>query len=441
MTVGKPTSMIISFTIPIFLGNVFQQFYSMADTVIVGKYVGNKALAAVGSVGTIMFLILGFLMGLTTGFTVLTAQRFGAKDMRGMRKTVGSAYLLSILAAAIITVVSMVFMKDLLIFMNTPEDIFADAYQYIMIICAGIFAQTAYNLFSNVLRAVGNSKVPLYFLILAALLNIVLDLVFIIVFKMGAPGAAYATVISQGVSAVLCLVYIIKKVPMLRLKKEDWAIDWPLLRVQIGIGFPMALQFSITAIGTMMVQSALNTLGSAAVAAFTAASKIEQVLTQAFVALGATMTSFCAQNRGAGKFTRIRKGFRSATIIGAVYGILVGVVFWTVGKYMTYLFVSEDIGNVMAQVETYLRCIAVFMIPLMIINLYRNGIQGMGYGFLPMTAGVAELVGRAVVAQIAASQLSYLGVCLASPVAWILAAALILVIYVVIMRKHPVDVE
>lgn len=440
MTVGKPAAMIINFTIPIFLGNVFQQFYSMADTIIVGKCVGNRALAAVGSVGTIMFFILGFLMGLTTGFTVLTAQKFGAKDIRGMRRTVGSAYVLSIIISALMTLLSLLLMKKLLVFMHTPEDIFADAYRYIMIICAGIFVSTAYNLFSSILRAVGNSKAPLYFLILSACLNIVLDLVLIIVFKMGVSGAAYATVISQGISAVLCLVYMLKKVPMLRLEKDDWRLNPYLVRNQVGVGLPMAFQYSITAIGTMMVQSSLNILGSAAVAAFTAANKIENVITQAYIALGTTMTSYCAQNRGAGKYSRIRSGFRAATVIGVVYSMLASIFFWTVGKYMSYLFISEDIQSIMGQVEIYLRCIAVFMIPLMLVNTYRNGIQGMGYGLLPMTAGIAELIGRGVAAQIAGHYRSYFGICMASPVAWILASALLLIMYACIMRRHPVDV-
>lgn len=440
MTVGSPTKMIISFTIPVFLGNVFQQFYSMADTIIVGKFVGTKALAAVGSVGTIMFLLIGFIMGMTAGFTVLTSQRFGAKDMRGMRKTVGSAYLLSIIVSIVMTVFSMLFMKPLLEFMNTPADIFDDAYKYIMIICGGIFAQTAYNLFSSVLRAIGNSKTPLYFLIMAAMLNILLDLLLIIVFKMGAPGAAYATVIAQGISAAACLIYIIKKVPILKLERDDWRLDGHLVRIQMGIGFPMAFQYSITAIGTMMVQSALNILGSVAVAAFTAASKIEQVFTQAFVAVGVTMTNYCAQNRGAGKYSRIRGGFRAATIIGSVYSLLIAVVFFTVGKYMTHLFVSDNLYEIMNYADIYLKCTAVFLIPLAIVNMYRNGIQGMGYGLLPMMAGVAELVGRAVVALAASGRKSYFGVCMASPVAWILAGALLIVMYFYIMKKHPEDV-
>lgn len=436
MTSGNPRKIIFDFTLPIFIGNVFQQFYNMADTVIVGKFVGTKALAAVGSTGTIMFLIIGFVLGMTAGFTVLTAQKFGAGDMKAMRQTVAGAALLSVIVSVILTVVSMVFMKPLLVFMHTPKDIFADAYSYIMIICAGIVAQMLYNLLASVLRALGNSKIPLYFLILAALLNIVLDLVFIIVFGLGAAGAAYATVVSQGVSGILCLIYIIKKVPVLRLRRDDWRLKPHLLKIQLGVGFPMALQYSITAIGTMMVQTSLNLLGSMQVAAFTAASKIEQVVTQAYVAMGTTMATYCAQNMGAGKVRRIRQGFKSATIMGSIYSVIVAVVIMTVGKYMTYLFLSGDVSDIMNSVDIYLKCVGIFFIPLLVVNLYRNGIQGMGYGLLPMMAGVAELAGRGVVAMAASKQKSYVGVCLASPAAWILAGGLLLAMYFYIMNHH-----
>ena len=365
---------------------------------------------------------------------MLTAQKFGAGDMKAMRQTVGGAAVLSILVTIVLTAGSMLFMKPLLHFMHTPADIFDDAYSYIMIICAGIAAQMLYNLLASVLRALGNSKVPLYFLILSALLNIVLDLVLIIVFHLGAPGAAYATVISQGVSGVLCLVYIVKKIPILHLEREDWKPKAHLLKIQLGIGIPMALQYSITAIGTMMVQTSLNLLGSGLVAAFTAASKIEQVVTQAYVALGTTMATYCAQNIGAGKVQRIRSGFRSATIMSFVYAVISGILIMTVGKYMTYLFVSGDVAEIMASVDIYLKCVGIFFIPLAVVNLYRNGIQGMGYGILPMMAGVAELVGRGIVAVIAAGKRSYVGVCLASPIAWIFAAALLIVMYFYIMK-------
>lgn len=435
MTCGKPAKIILDFTLPIFIGNVFQQFYNMADTVIVGKFVGTKALAAVGSTGTIMFLILGFVLGMTTGFTVLTAQRFGAGDMKAMRRTVASASLLSVVVSVILTVVSMAFMKPLMIFMHTPADIFDDAYAYILVICAGIFAQVLYNLLASILRALGNSKIPLYFLILAALLNIILDLVFILGFGLGAPGAAYATVAAQGVSGILCLIYIIKKVPILHLTKDDWRPKAHLIKLQLGVGFPMALQYSITAIGTMMVQTSLNLLGSTQVAAFTAANKIEQIVTQAYVALGTTMATYCAQNMGAGNIHRIRKGFKAATIMGCVYSIIVATIIMTIGKYMTYLFISGDVTDIMKSVDIYLKCVGLFFIPLAIINLYRNGIQGMGYGLLPMTAGIAELVGRGVVAVIASGRKSFIGVCLASPAAWVLAAVLLIIMYYFIIKR------
>ena len=441
MTAGSPAKIIWNFTLPIVIGNIFQQFYTMVDTVIVGKFVGTKALAAVGATGTICFLILGFLMGLTAGFTVITSQRFGAGDMEGMRKTVGSAAVLSVVISLLMMVVSMVGMKPLLKFMNTPDDIFHDTYLYIMIICAGIFAQVLYNLLASILRALGNSKTPLYFLLFSAVLNIVLDLVLIIVFHLGAPGAAYATVIAQGVSGLLCLIYIIKKVPVLKLEKSDFRPDAHLIRTQLVIGFPMALQYSITAIGTMMVQAALNGLGSLHVAAFTAANKIEQVVTQMYVALGATMATYSAQNMGAGKVKRIHQGFMSATVISFVYAAVTGVLVYVWGYKLTGLFVSENLDALMPLVDLYLRCVAVFFIPLAVVNVYRNGIQGMGFGFTAMLGGVAELVGRGVVAIVAAHYDSYLGICMASPMAWILAGILFIVMYCLIMkevrRRHP----
>ena len=408
MTAGKPAKMILNFTIPVFMGNVFQQFYNMADAIIVGKFVGTKGLAAVGSTGTIMFLIIGFLMGLTAGFTVLTSQKFGAGKMDEMRQSVGNAAILSVLISVIMTAVSMVGMRSLLTFMHTPEDIFQDAYAYIMIICGGIFAQVLYNILASILRALGNSKTPLYFLILAAVLNIVLDLVFIIVFHMGVAGAAWATVTAQGVSGLLCLAYIIKCVPELRLCRDDWKFRWELSRKEIEVGIPMGLQYSITAIGTMMVQSALNILGSYAVAAFTAGNKIENIFTQAYVALGTTMATYNAQNVGARKLDRVRSGFNCAHIMGVIYAIVTGVII--------FFFV------------------AVFFIPLHFVNVLRNGIQGMGYGLLPMLAGVAELTGRGVTATVAAAHKSYFGACMASPVAWILAGGLLIAMYFYVMK-------
>ena len=437
MTVGKPAQIILSFTLPIFVGNIFQQLYSMVDTVIVGKFVGNTALAAVGSCGTLTFLIIGFLMGLTAGFTVITAQHFGAGNMKAMRQSVASAAILSAVISVILTVLSMAMMENILHWMNTPDDIFDDAYRYIMIICAGILVQALYNLFACILRALGNSKVPLYFLLFSASMNIILDLVSIIVLKMGVAGAAYATVISQGVSAVLCFIYMVKKVPILHLTREDFHVEGRLIKNQLAVGLPMAFQYSITAIGTTMVQMALNTLGSTYVAAFTAASKCEQMAGQAYIALGSAMATFAAQNVGAGRYDRVRKGFARATMFGIIFSVVIGLVMYFFGYIVTGLFVTGDATQIEGMVDTYMKYTALFLIPLTVVNVYRNGIQGMGYGLLPMTAGIAELVGRGSVALIAIHYHSYAGVCLASPMAWILASALLLTMYFAIMKKHP----
>ncbi len=435
MTKGSPTRIILGFTLPLFLGNVFQQFYNMADTIIVGQFVGTGALAAVGSTGTIMFLITGFATGLGTGFTILTAQRFGAGDMKGMRRSVFTAAVLTVIVSVLVTAVSVIFMHPLLDLMQTPADIYDDAYAYIIVIMWGLAAQMLYNLLSALLRAIGNSKMPLYFLILAAVLNVILDLVFIINFKMGTAGAAYATVISQGVSGLLCLLYIVKAVPIFRLSRRDMVMDGKMMAEQLKVGLPMALQFSITAIGSIMVQTSLNMLGSTLVAAYTAAGKIEQILTQAYTALGTAMANYSAQNVGAGDIPRIRQGFRAATIWGGVYSVVAGVLVMTVGKYLTYLFVSEDAAMLLDSVDLYLKCIGFFFIPLNIVNAYRNGLQGLGYGLLPMTAGVAELAGRGVIAVISARYSSYFGICMAGPAAWVLAGGLLVVLYFYIVKK------
>lgn len=337
--------------------------------------------------------------------------------------------------SVIMTVGSMVGMRALLTLMHTPEDIFQDSYTYIMIICGGIFARY-YIIFLPVpcvhLETV---KHLLYFLILAAHFECGTGiLLFIIVFHMGVAGAAWATITAQGVSGLLCLVYIIKCVPELRLKREDWKFRPQIAKNEIVVGIPMGLQYSITAIGTMMVQSALNILGSYAVAAFTAGNKIENIFTQAYVAIGTTMATYNAQNIGASKLERVRQGFNCAHIIGIIYAIVTGVIIFFFGKYLSYLFISDNATEVIPMVDTYVKCVAVFFIPLHFVNALRNGIQGMGYGLLPMLAGVAELAGRGITAMIAAAHKSYFGACMASPMAWVLAGSLLIGMYFYVMK-------
>ena len=392
MTSGNPVKLIIIFSIPLLIGNVFQQFYSMVDTIIVGRYLGVDALAAVGNTGSMAFLINGFIVGLTSGFSIMVAQKFGAKDEEGLKKAVSSSIILSAAAVIIITIISILSSKFLLNLMNTPANIIDDSLKYINIIYSGTIAVLGYNMISSILRALGDSKTPLYFLIVSSVLNIILDLVFIVNFSMGVSGAAYATVISQGISAILCLVYTLKRYKILRLKKEDFKVEKSIFRNHLKIGIPMALQFSITAIGIMIVQGALNVFGSVVIASYTAASKVLQIVMQPAITLGVTMATFCGQNLGAKQ----------------------------VFNYSAYFF-----------------------IPLGLIFVYRNALQGIGESFIPMMAGVYELGARALVAFTLPKFIGFTGICLSDPLAWIAAAVPLAYVYFrrinVLISEHNVQ--
>lgn len=435
MTKGSPSKLIAKFIIPIIIGNIFQQLYSMVDTIIVGRFVGVEALAAVGATGSVMFLILGFTQGLTTGFTVMTAQRFGAGDKEGMKKSIGSAAILSVFVTIFMTILSIVSMDMLLKIMNTPDDIFEMAKSYIIIICAGICCNVLYNLLASILRAIGNSVVPLVLLVISSIINIVLDYVLIVYGNMGVDGAAYATVISQGVSGVLCLLYIIRKVPTLHIERRHWKLEGQCVYNQLIVGIPMALQFSITAVGTILVQAALNLLGSTVVASYSVSCKVEQLVTQPFSAMGVTMATYCAQNRGINDLSRIQKGVKAANIMSAVYAVLIYGVVYLMLPFAIRLFVTGDISEVYGYAQTYIIICGAFFVPLGMIFIFRNALQGCGYGFLPMMGGVVELVSRAVMAFVAASFLSYEGVCFANAGAWISAGIFLWIAYRVIMKN------
>lgn len=434
MTKGSPLKLILRFIVPVLLGNLFQQLYTMVDTIIVGRYVGPDALAAVGATGTISFFILGFMTGITTGFTVPTAQRYGAGDYEGVRKSVGNAFVLSVVVTAVMTVLSTVGMDWILDVMKTPVDVLEMAKTYILIICYGMAFTILYNLVASVLRAVGNSKVPLYFLLISALLNVILDLVFIVVFKWGVAGAAAATVISQGVSGVLCLIYLLTRVDFLHLRKAHFILDYAGAANQLRIGVPMALQFSITAVGTMIVQAALNILGSTIVAAFTAACKIEHLITQAFNAMGTAMATYSAQNWGIHSLERIRKGSRIAAAISCVYSVVIYFVMLAIIPSAIGLFFDGDPAEAIGYARTYLSICGIFFIPLGLSSIYRNLLQGCGYTVIPAMSGVAELLSRAILAPMAAKMMSYTGVCIANASAWCSAGIFMWIAYLVIMR-------
>lgn len=441
MTKGSPAKLIARFIVPLIIGNLFQQFYSMIDTIIVGRYVGLQALAAVGSTGTISFLILGFAQGLTTGFTVQTAQRFGAGDIQGMKRSVASAAMLASVVAVVMTIVSAVCMDGLLTAMHTPEDMFDMAKEYIMIICLGMCCSIFYNYLASTMRAIGNSVIPLVFLIVSAFLNIGLDLLFIISFDGGVAGAAYATIISQGVSAILCLIYIIKKVPLLHLERQHWTPDGQCMRNQLSVGLPMALQYSITAVGTVLVQSALNLLGSTVVGAYSVAGKVESLVTQPFAAMGTTMATYAAQNRGVNDLERIKKGAKVANIMSTVYALVIFGVVMLILPYAIRLFVTENLDMVYEYSKIYMLICGTFFIPLGMIFIYRNLLQGCGFGVLPMFGGVVELLCRCVAAFVATSMLSYVGVCFANASAWCITGIFFYVLYLVLMKKMLRDRE
>ncbi|WP_148323611.1 MATE family efflux transporter [Clostridium sp.] len=421
MTKGNPVKLILLFSIPLLIGNVFQQFYSMVDTIIVGRFVGVDALAAVGATGSMVFLVNGFATGLTSGFAVLVSQKFGAKDENGLRKAVASAVTLTVISVIVVTLVSLIGAKPLLKLMNTPENIMGDAYTYIKIIYGGVVATVAYNLIASILRALGDSKTPLYFLIVSSVLNVILDLVFIINFKMGVAGAAYATIISQGVSAILCLIYTYKKFIILRLKKEDFNVKRKYYHKHLKIGIPMALQFSITSIGIMTVQAALNVFGSIVIASYTAASKALQLVMQPAITFGVTMATYCGQNLGAKEYGRIKEGVKECTKISIITSIIAGAVLIFLGKYFVMMFISNPDAEILKYAQQVLDISAIFFIPLGLIFIYRNALQGIGDSFVPMMAGVYELVARAIVAFTLPRYLYFIGICLADPVAWFAA--------------------
>ena len=422
MTSGNPVKLIMIFSIPLLIGNIFQQFYSMVDTIIVGRYLGVDALAAVGNTSSMSFLINGFITGITSGFSIMVAQKFGAKDEQGLKKAVSSLTILSIIAVIVITVISISSSNFLLRLMNTPSNIIDDSSAYINIIYAGTIAVLAYNMISSILRALGDSRTPLYFLIISSVLNIALDMIFIVNFSMGVRGAAYATIISQGVSAILCFIYSLSKYKILKLKKEDFKVDRSYYEKHLKIGIPMALQFSITAIGIMIVQSALNVFGSVIIASYTAASKVLQIVMQPAISLGVTMATFCGQNLGAKQFERIKEGVKKCTGISIISSIIAGLILITCGKYFVSLFIENPSEEILKYTQQVFNYSAYFFIPLGLIFVYRNALQGIGESFVPMMAGVYELAARALVAFTLPKFIGFTGICLSDPLAWIAAA-------------------
>lgn len=435
MTSGNVFKLILNFAVPLLFGMLFQQFYSMVDTVIVGKYLGVSALASVGSTSSINFMVIGFCMGVCNGFGIPIAQQFGAKNYKLLRKyTFNSGYLSAIFSIAMTAIVCLLCM-NILVWMKTPSDIIDGAYKYIFIIFLGIPTTYLYNLLSAIIRSLGDSKTPLYFLIISSIINIILDLVFIIIFGMGVAGAAWATVIAQGTSGLFCLIFMRKKYDILRFEKDELEVDGECIKNLCFMGVPMGLQYSITAIGSVILQAAVNGLGSVVVAAVTAGSKISSFLCCPFDALGSTMATYAGQNVGAKKLDRISEGIKASTIIGSVYSVVALIISILFGKSIALLFVDGSETEIIAMVSKFLILITIFYIPLCLVNVVRFTIQGMGYSAFAILAGVCEMIARSLCGFVLVPIFGYTAVCLASPVAWIFADTFLIPAYKIVSNK------
>ncbi len=429
MTVGSPIRLILGFAIPLFFGMLFQQFYNVMDTIIVGKFLGARALAAVGATGSINFMILGFCMGVCNGFAIPMAQKFGAKDEKMLRCFVANSVWVASVFALVMTVVVTLLCRKILVWMNTPADIIEQSYDYIWVIFLGIPVTYLYNLLSGIIRSLGDSKSPLFFLVISSVLNISLDLFAILVLDMGVSGAAWATVLSQLVAGVLCLFYIRKRFPILHIQKDEWKPMAKCIRGLCGMGIPMGLQYSITAIGSVILQTAVNGLGSVAVASMTTGGKIYMFCACPFDAFGSTMATYAGQNTGAGKLDRVTKGMVQCSLVAAAYSVVAAVVLICFGSHLALLFVDSTEVEIIRNVGQFLKWNSLFFIPLALVNIIRFSIQGLGFGKLAMFAGVAEMLGRSLVGFGLVPKFGFVAACLASPIAWVLADAFLIPAY------------
>ena len=435
MTKGTPFKLILGFSIPLLFGFLFQQFYSLVDTLIVGRYLGVEPLAAVGSTSSINFLVIGFCLGVCTGFSIPVSHKFGAGDYAGMRKYVANCAWLAIAFAVILTTITVALCRQILVAMKTPDNIIGGAYSYIVVIFIGIPATFLYNILSGIIRALGDSKTPVIFLVLSSVLNVGLDLLFIIYFEMGVAGAAWATVISQGVSGILCLLYMMKKYEILHISRDEWKPNGHMMASLCNMGIPMGLQYSITAIGSVILQSAVNTLGSDAVAAVTAAGKIGNFLACPFDAMGATMATYGGQNVGAGKLDRILQGLKSCILLGACYSVISFVIAFFLGEPLAGLFVKEKTPQILSDVRFFLIMNTLFYFPLALVNIIRFMIQGMGFPRFAILAGVFEMLARGLVGAVLVPRFGFHAACLGNPIAWIFADAFLIPAFRHVYRK------
>ena len=419
MTSGNSLKLLLTFMIPLIIGNIFQQMYSISDIIIVGRTIGVNALASVGAAAPIFMLLVMITMGLSNGLTVLTGQFFGAGDLDKMRRSVAVSIRICVMAVIVLAVGMHIIIDPLLHLMNLPEILYQDSRSYILIVAEGLWAMMAYNFFSAVLRALGDSKTPVYFLIFATIINVGLALLFILKFGLGVPGSAYALVMAQGLSALLCAVYMWKHFPILRLRKSDWKWDSRFAISHLKMGLPMAGQFSILGVGILLIQSITNSFGPHTIAGFTAAIRVEQLALQPMASFGIAMAAFSAQNYGARQFRRIRDAVKKCSLIAMAFAFCAGILIFFFSENIIGVFIEEGNPDVVKDALLYLNCSVPFYFFLSQMFIYRSAVQGMGVGMVPLASSLIELSMRTGVAKFLATDWGYRGVCYASPVAWV----------------------
>ena len=429
MTEGEPLKLILPFMIPLLIGNVFQQLYNIADVVIVGRTIGVEALAAVGAVTPLFMMTMVLTIGLSNGCTVVTGQRYGAGDMEGMRRSIGTCTVLSVLFTLFIMGVFHLIIDPALVLINIPAELLSDAKAYVMIIVDGLFAMMAYNLLSGIMRSLGDSKTPLYFLIVSSIVNIALALCFILYLGWGVPGSAIALVIAQAISAILCMVYIYMRFPQLHIGRKDFKLDGPEIWAHLRMGLPMAVQFSVLGLGIIVLQAVCNKFGGQQIAGFTAATRVEQMALQPMISSGIAMAVFTAQNYGARRFDRIREAVRKCSMLSLGFSLFAAACMFLFSEHIIGIFLENPAQEVMDAAHMYILYTVPVYFFLSQIFIYRNACQGMGIGLVPMLAGLIELIMRSGAAILLSEHFGYLGACLASPVSWTCCAIFVFCAY------------
>lgn len=435
MTTGSSARKLLTFSLPLLVGTVFQQLYNMVDSIIVGQYVGTEAFAAVGSTGSITFFVLGLVFGCCSGFAIPVAQDFGAGDETGVRRCVANIIHIGVAFAATLTLATTLLTRQILVVMDTPASMMQDAYDYLFWIFLGLGSLMLYNMLAGILRSLGDSRTPLIFLVLSSLLNIVLDILLVKTLAIGVKGASIATVVAQLVSGVACLVFIAKKYPILHLTRTDLKPHAPTICRLLSIGTPMGLQFSITAIGSIILQRSVNGLDVAAVASVSAASKVQNLITAPMDAFGVSIATFAGQNYGAGRIDRVRRGVKQVYLMLLTYAVVGFLINLLASDRIALLFLSADETQIISQVRQFMICNGLFYPALALIYVLRNALQGVGFSKAAMLAGVFELVARTVMGLFIVPALGYSAVCFAHPAAWVMADVILIPLYATLIRK------